>query len=282
MAHLMILLISLASFLCVRAHTVNNHPYQSTQIVTNKSKETLDASIETAFYQVLSKKSGIIISPQQHTDHQPTSIKTMVERYDYTRTTCSVDEELCYLLTIHFNEETIDTFMQNNQMHAWIGERPSTLIWLTQPTEGGQEIINEYHNTAVNILAQAKNRDIVVLFPAGDITDQQIMPDEPQITSLEFLQSKYHVEQILYGSIDQELPQKVSWHLFGKTQNHEWESQLINLNEAISGALDHIVNLAKVNYENTNQNVLEKTIIEIKQINNFEDYTNISNQILHE
>lgn len=279
MAHLMILLISLAS-LCVQARATSNNPYQSTQTVTDKSKETLDASIKTAFYEVLSKKSGMKISSQQHADHQPASIKTMVERYEYTKTTCNTDEALCYLLTIHFNEETINTYMQNNQIQAWVGERPSTLIWLTEPTVNGRVTIDEYNDTAVHILAQAKNRAMVVLFPTGDITDQQIMPDEPQVTSLEFLQSKYQVEQILYGSINQELPKKVSWHLFGKTQNHEWESRFNNLNEALSGALDHIVNLAKVNHKSTNQNVLEKTTIEIQQINSFEDYTNVSNQLL--
>lgn len=252
--------------------------YQSTQIVKDKNKNTLDNSIDTAFYHVLTKKSGLLIQPDISDKNQDP--QAMVERYDYTKTPCEPDESTCYNLTIYFNAEAIHNYMENHNLTAWEGERPSTLIWLQKKNPSGLTTLNEYDQTAQKIIQQGQQRDMTVLFPAGDITDQQVMPDEPQVTTLEFLLSKYHTQQILHGMVEQDFPLKISWHLFSPQHNHNWESMSNNLDESLTAALDHIVNTAKVNHDNNHAQTKQKTIIEIKQLTNYEDFTTLANRLL--
>ena len=66
----------------------------------------------------ISKRSGLIINalPQQD---QP-NIVTMIDRYDYEKTACPErEEQTCFTLTMQFNPDSINSFMETNEIKAW-------------------------------------------------------------------------------------------------------------------------------------------------------------------
>ena len=280
MRRLILLMITAITFACHAGPDKANQqtPYQSQFLVHDKSKQTLDSNTANAFYHVLSKSSGKMIS--SNTTAQP-NIQSMVERYHYNKIDCLDDEHnRCYQLVIHFNEEAINSFMHNNEIAPWNGPRPSTLIWLQKKSSSGMETLNEYHPEAQRAAKQAMLRDMIILFPNGDISDQQIMPDEAQTTALEFLTSKYQAQQILYGIVEQENTLKISWHLFHQTHQDNWESTSSNLEDAISGALDHVVNRSIANITENKTQTINKTVIEIQQLSSYDAYNQLSNLLL--
>lgn len=254
--------------------------YRSIQIVYDKSQNTLQQSITAAFNHVLSKQTGTVIS-QHDWSQTPPQIETMVERYDYTKTTCE-DERTCYKLAINFNPESIQHTLQAIQLTPWHGKRPSTLLWLqAQQSEADTyPLVDAYTPTAQWIHTEAKQRAIPLLLPTGDITDQQLATKEPQVPTLDYLQSKYHTQQILVGSFDRHTNDNFTfhWHLYNKKHHHDWESTASSLETGISGAINHIVSLAKLNQKQAPAS-LQKSIIEIKNISQYDDFKQISSQL---
>ena len=260
------------------ASGVSEH-YQSTQIVYDKSQKTLQQSIATAFNHVLSKKTGTIIS-QNDWSQTPPQIETMVDRYDYTKTTCQ-EETTCYQLAISFNPESIQSTLQAIELTAWNGSRPSTLLWLQPHHEHATAsgLIDAYAPLAEQIQNESRLRAIPLLLPNGDITDQQLAINEPQVPTLDYLQSKYHVQQVLVGTYqDQEDHVNFTWHLYSKKHNHDWESHAPSLENGLSKAIDHIVNLGKMNQKKAPASI-QKSIIEIKQLAQYEDFNQLARRL---
>lgn len=277
-----VLLLLSALYMVSFAETNGEHnktQLQYKHIVHDKSKKTLDANLATGFFHVLSKRSGKIIN---HEDKalETINIQSMVERYEYHTQDCDDENVKCYQLVMTFNEEAINGYMQSNQIPVWTGLRPSTLIWLQRKTEDGLQTFDEYHPEAIQIAKQASQRGIIILFPNGDITDQQIIPEEAEASALEFLTSKYQAQQILYGMIEQDEPMNIAWHLFNPTQSDNWESTNNNLNEAFNGALDHIVNRSMVNHEEYDRQTVSKTVIEIKQLSDYDTFNKLNTRLL--
>lgn len=278
-----VLVLLSALFMVCFAET--NGEYDKTQlqykhIVHDKTKETLNANLKTAFYQVLSKRSGKIINDEFRA-LQTVNIQSMVERYEYHTQDCDDENIKCYQLVITFNEEAINGYMQTNQIPIWTGPRPSTLIWLQKKSQDGLQTFDEYHPEAIQITKQASQRGMIILLPNGDITDQQIIPEEAEASALDFLASKYQAQQILYGIIEQDEPMNIAWHLFNPSQNDNWESTNNNLSEAFNGALDHIVNRSLVNHTEHERQTTYKTVIEIKQLNDYDTFNQLNSRLLN-
>ena len=81
--------------------------YRTVFVVEHKSPEIPKEIAKSALYEVLSKRSGLIINtlPQAA---QP-NIVTMIDRYDYEKTACPEQEEqTCFTLTMQFNPDNIN------------------------------------------------------------------------------------------------------------------------------------------------------------------------------
>ncbi|MEC8882015.1 MAG: DUF2066 domain-containing protein [Pseudomonadota bacterium] len=274
--HLIILSILIYLFaLPINAHTQeNNDTYTNT--VNSKSQETLKANIKIAFTHTLSKRSGLLITEShlKTLDSLP-NIETMVDRYDYTKKPCLDSEEsACYDLSITFNHESIDLIMQKLGLSPWNGQRNKTLLWIqTKNINGDQILLSEHSEIADMILTQSKQRNMPTFLPIGDIKDLEMDLDEQQI--IDFIKTKYDTPQILHGNITKEDPLNIQWHFYSQKQNHSWESQIENLDQGITQALDHIINLIKINTKTENQEI-QSSIIEVKDLFSMEEYTNIS------
>ena len=275
-----------AIFFCVGLLVLQAHAsgapehYQSTQIVYDKSQETLQRSIATAFNHVLSKQTGTIIS-QNDWSQTPPQIETMVDRYDYTKANCQEDS-VCYQLAISFNPESIQNTLQAIELTAWQGTRPNTLLWL-QPNQeytASSGLIDAYAPLSEQLKNESELRALSLLLPNGDITDQQLAMKEPQVPTLDYLQSKYHVQQILVGTYDDSKKDhmRFTWHLYSKKHNHDWESQASSIEKGLSSAIDHIVNLGKMNQKQAPAS-LQKSIIEIKQLVQYDDFNQLANRL---
>ena len=259
----------------INAYTHENNDTH-TNMVNNKSQETLKESIKIAFNHILSNRSGLLITEShwEKLDSIP-KIETMVDRYDYTKIPCiNPEESACYDLSISFNHESIDLIMQKLQLSPWRGQRNKTLLWIqTKNIDGDQILLTEHSEIADMVLSQSKQRNIPTLLPIGDIKDLEIDLDEQQI--IDFIKTKYDTPQILHGNITKEAPLNVQWHFYSQKQNHAWNSQTENLDQGITQALDHIINLIKLNTQTESQEV-QSTIIEVKDLFNMEEYTKIS------
>lgn len=252
-------------------------------LVHEKTSELPNKETKLAFNQVLSKRSGILINPKEWAHTNP-NIEAIVERYDYTKITCGEEEEEednCYHLNIHFNPENLDKYMIENGLTPWDSKRPNTLVWINKTDQDTNSLqpFNSYDPLANEVQQQAQQRNMTIIFPSGDITDQQIGGDELPNNIIDYLKSKYHVQQILHGVTMQDDPLQLKWEIITTEQRHEWKTQADNLTTALTKAIDHIVNLDKLKNSDANQTEQSSTTIEIKQLSDIDDFSALSSHL---
>jgi hypothetical protein len=253
--------------------------YRTVFVVEHKSPEIPKEIAQSALYEVLSKRSGLIINtlPQEA---QP-NIVTMIDRYDYEKTACPErEEQTCFTLTMQFNPDNINSFMEANEIKAWGKKRPSTLLWLNQTSTTGTQLITIYHPLARHLEAQCKARNLSLLLPSGDITDQQIQSTDVSASAIDYLKSKYHVDAILNGSINEDSPLTATWNHHSK-QHHDWNSQNESLETAVTMALDHMVNVEVQSEQSALSKEKNSTTLEIKNIQSIDDFSVISSHLMH-
>ena len=275
-------LFSILTLICwMQSHAKTHDMNQAVLLVHEKTSELPDKATQLAFNQVLSKRSGTIITPEDWIHTNP-NIEAIIERYDYTKITCMQEEEdSCYHLNIHFNPENIHKYMSENGLSPWNSKRPNTLIWINKidPETNLLQPFNSYDTIASEIQEQAQQRNMTIIFPSGDITDQQVVGDDLPNNVVDYLKNKYHVQQILHGATTQDGTQEFKWEIITSEQRHEWKSQSTNLSTALTKAIDHIVNLDKLKNTDPVQTEEISTVIEVKQLSNIDDFSALSSHL---
>lgn len=251
---------------------------KTSDIVTQRTAEIPHEVALNALQKVLTKRSGqSIVLKWKKT--QP-SIETMIDQYDFERSTC-LDHEAptCYKLTMQFNQDSIENFMASNQIKAWGTKRPNVLIWLSQKTETSPQLISSYHPIAAQLSDQAKARALTLILPSGDISDQQVQRDDIPDSTIEYLKNKYHVDTILTGTIEGESTIIGSWQYHEK-QLHHWQSESASLADAFSNAIDHIALYEKKQNDIELSQTPSTSILEIKNVFSIDDFVHISHHLM--
>lgn len=267
-----ILLLSLA-FVCQSAE--KDDLYSGKVPLDSQLTSARDAAIQQALLQVITKLTG---SSKIASVPSETQANLWAQQFRYADGA----------IIVQFDQKAVDTYLKNNNVHVWSGDRPLTLVWMAVEENGTQAIVGEYELSRISwqllFSNDVKARGVPVLFPLLDLTDQQHVELNDVWyhvgTALKSAAERYRAENTLSGRIYQNLQTKAwsaDWLLALPSEDVAWQNEAPTPEELIKASVDRFANelAARATTDAPSSASAENIELTIEQVNNGQKYLHV-------
>ncbi len=166
MKYLVLCLFALFS-ICASAVEVTNL-YQHTEVVTDKSRSARQQASKDALTMVVAKLTGQTLSDAALRDAKR-RISDYLLRYEYKQ-----DEQNGLAITLFFDENRIDSLLNDLSLAKWGSRRPQLVLWLAIEDDWRRQLVtSDTYPQLVELLeANAEKRAIPLIMPLMDLEDR--------------------------------------------------------------------------------------------------------------
>lgn len=261
--------------------------YQADIPVASQSVEDRAKGAQKGLAEVLVKVSGNsqILANEKIKSHLKDA-ETFVTEFSYA----SSATPIIYIMTLHFDPESVNKLLQDAGVPIWGVNRPLILAWIeTEVPNHPAEIVS---NDAITDFAtlfktHAKQRGLPIILPMMDVTDMNQVSIKDIVTMnfapLQNASKRYSSDAIL---VVREMQEVNGFALEAKMMmgNDQWNFNIksSSLMDAISQLMDKITNTLSPRYSTViSKNVQGKLIIKVKNIKQGSDYMQLVNYLKH-
>ncbi|MDB4002784.1 DUF2066 domain-containing protein [Oceanospirillaceae bacterium] len=191
-------------------------------------------------------------------------------------------------IELAFDTLKVNQLVSDAGLPIWGTERAAVLVWLVEDAQGGRQIINsDSHPVAAQIMSQANERGIPMLWPLLDIEDQLAI-DAGALWGLfkepiKEASKRYQADGVLVGRIFQDTQGlwQAQWDFWLDDIEQQWSSQSADLAALTAPLQDHLASslVAKfalaTSVKNPDEAQLESVILRVDRVINFEDYVEL-------
>jgi uncharacterized protein len=258
--------------------------------VADQSDKTRQGAVRTALRMVLVKLTGDRFAGGR-ADLEPLirQAENYVQEYRYRQTRPENEDpgtlqEMQLLLSVRFNEESLNQSLRNLSVPVWGSERPSTLIWMVVEQNRERALISmDSASPYISVIDNRANlRGIALIFPLLDLEDTaRLRPGDVWGNFKQPVMDasvRYHPDSVLTGILTALAPGiwEARWTAYINDQTHSWvtEGDLpdVVLDEGVDGMADILAQMFARSSVFT-----EKTTVRlsIADIHNVEQYARV-------
>lgn len=199
--------------------------YTAQVVVDDQSQTLRNKAIAVAFNLVLQKASGrtsVLQSPLLQAETPKFS--SYVEQFQYQK---MVDEQTGYLLSISFQKNAMDRFLQRLEVPVWGNNRPDILVWLSVEKAGRMQLVGaDSEQWSSQLIQIASDSGLAITLPLLDLADQQAITTEnvwqvsPEI--IELASQRYGAQQVMLARLKSSSNgfQQLDWKLINASGEH--------------------------------------------------------------
>ena len=230
--------------------------YQGKTIVTGQRDETRIPGFKRALVDALKKVSGDpAITPEEVRAAIGNDVQAYVKSYSEQDRMADIpihDEQGTrdrpFDLTVDFHPEKIDSLLKTLGRQAWQDARPQTLVLLVVHFDSNSYVLTSDEDQGIDqrdaLVATAWQAGLPIALPmAGSFGKAGLTPDSLFPTtaeSVENLRLRLGVDHLMAGSIVWKSGMqgwKAEWNFDVKGQNHHWQIQDVNFDDAFRSAM---------------------------------------------
>jgi uncharacterized protein len=262
--------------------------YEAEVPVTDQSAESHKNGLSRALLEVLIKLTGDRqVQGRPVTAELLRSPELYVQQYRYQNKAVIEDGQLSLqqqlMLSVSFNEATLDKALRDYAVPVWGRVRPSTLVWLVVQDGQRRQFVGleDAAGFTAKMSAQAQSRGITLRYPLLDSEDTNVLKEADVwggfIGPIKQASARYGADVILTGSIENTA---TGWLGYWASIIHDevstWtttgEEPALVLHEGVDSLVDTLAN----RYIQTTPGVQEAGIeIVVKDVSDFEQYSKV-------
>ncbi len=274
----MLLVISSAQAVQVRGMNTANVP------VADRSDQSLQKALQTAFNQVLVKMSGnTSVSTVPAVQNASSNINNLVVSYSYsTQTNAAGNSQL--MLYVVFDGSAMKHLLKNAGQSIWSSDRPLTLIWLSVSQGVQNNVISSGDSSPIitSIKQVTEQRGVPIIFPTMDLQDQANIASTPaQLPSSQQLTTsvqRYGVKSALAGSIINNGSEQFQgeWKLLLNGTPYEWQTNGMSVEQVITNGINQAADMMANQLATIDSKNLQSTVmLQISGVENLDDYVHV-------
>jgi len=187
------------------------------------------------------------------------------------------------LLSVRFDQPSIDDLLRQNGYTVWGDARPTTLIWLGVEQGGNRVLVGANDSGLVRELIdkEAKRRALPVKLPLLDLTDQSkvravdIWGDF--LDTIEQASQRYAPQAILIGRLYPINSSKweVRWTLVHRDNVVRWQQQSGNITELVAGGVGHTAELLVKSFTQSYASGSGSLLLQVDGISSLKGYRRV-------
>lgn len=216
-----------------------------------------------------------------------TNAEAYLQRFSFNTTELPNGQSQA-LLELAFDKQLVDQLVAESGLPIWGTDRAAVLVWLVEDKQGTRKIINDNsHPMVAQIMAQANQRGMPLLWPLLDLEDQlTINPGALWGVfrgPIKRASGRYQADAILVGRVFQDSQQlwSVEWNFWLDQVEQKWSSQgadlatLVDpLQERVSASL--VAKFALSTELNSPVDKVSKSVLlQVDQVTQIDDYAEL-------
>ncbi len=268
--------------------------YQQSELVTGQSDVERKQAAQNALKKVLVRVSGRNLVLQEA--GVQTALKRaerFVEAYRYESSDETLQQEGLSIpasrLIFNFSRTGVESLLRDHQAPLWPANRPSMLVWLVKDDlNQGRELVSlQDGGPLANAAADLSQlRGIPLVMPILDLEDRlKINPNQvwnlDQAAIIE-ASARYNADVLLVGRYSQTSSGQwlSAWTLLHKQHQQVFDSESSEESILVAQGLDAATDfLASIYSISSFGGVADSVILQIEQINGFDDYVSAINYL---
>lgn len=189
------------------------------------------------------------------------------------------------LIELAFDELQVNQLIRGSNLPIWGADRAAVLVWLVEDKQGMRQIVNDDdHPMVAQIMSQADQRGMPLLWPLLDIEDQ-VSIDASALWGLfretiKNASTRYQPNAVLVGRMFQDSQQlwRVEWNFWLDEVEQQWSSEGADLAALVEPLQDRLSSslVAKfalaANVKSQGDDAVQSAILRVDQVTKFEDY----------
>ncbi len=261
--------------------------YSAGVAVKDQSSAQMMKAKKVGLSQVLVKVTG-----QTKSLNNPRIRTALVEADDYLQrfsfTTQLADGKPQAVIELAFDALQVNRLIAESGLPIWGTDRAAILVWLVEDTQGTRQIVSDdSHPMVAQIMQQAEQRGMPLLWPLLDLEDQVAINAGALWglfrDTIKSASSRYQADAVLVGRMFQDSQNlwRVEWNFWLDEVEQQWSSEgtdlaiLIDpLQDRLSSSLVAKFALATAIKRSINDDS-KSAILRVDQVTQFEDYAEL-------
>ena len=187
------------------------------------------------------------------------------------------------LLSVRFDQRSIDDLLRQSGFNVWGDARPSTLIWLGVEDGGKRVLVGANDSGLVReiIDSEAARRALPVKLPLLDLTDRGKVRQADVwgefLETIKEASKRYAPQAILVGRLYPVSGSRweVRWTLDYRGEVTRWQSQSEEVNPLIAEAIDQVTDRLALHFAQSFVTGSGEMLIRVEGVQNLKDYRRV-------
>jgi len=196
------------------------------------------------------------------------------------------------VIELAFNKLQVNQLISDSSLPIWGKDRAAVLVWLVEDVQDMRQILNdETHPMVAQIMSQAQQRGMPLLWPLLDLEDQ-VSIDAGALWGLfrepiKNASHRYQADAVLVGRMFQDNQQlwHVEWNFWLDDVEQTWSSKGADLAALVDPLQDQLsASLVKkfalaTSISNLSDDAHQSAILRVDQVNQFDDYVELQSML---